>query len=141
MRKYESLARKREQDIQKAAEKASKQAAKDNSGPGRVRPVYLSTLHPPHLQSSTHLRTSRDRNSGTNGGSSYGYGYGGCGYGHGYCNISSITPSRIDEMSRLSWSFKKSLKHLGPQVPSTSVDEVSMKSRLQSLWDQYLEDD
>ena len=42
---YESLARKREHDIQKAA--------KDNSGKvDKNRPVDLSTLDPPHLQTS-----------------------------------------------------------------------------------------
>ncbi|KAF8804298.1 hypothetical protein BYT27DRAFT_7107670, partial [Phlegmacium glaucopus] len=88
MRKYESLARKREHDIQKAAEKAAKQAAKNNSGKvDRKQPAYLSTLHSPHLQTSPHpqnsphLRTSRDQNSGTNARSAYGYGYG---YGYGY---------------------------------------------------------
>lgn len=82
-RKYESLARKREHDMQKAAEKAAKQAAKDNSGKvDRKRPVYLSTLDPPHLQTSPRNRNSRDQNS--NERSLYGYGYGGYGYGFGY---------------------------------------------------------
>ena len=82
MRKYESLARKREHDIQKAAEKAAKRAAKDNSGKvDKRRPVYLSTLDPPHLQTSPQIRTSRDQ---TNARSPYGYGYGGYGYGYGY---------------------------------------------------------
>ena len=86
MRKYESLARKREQDIQKAAEKAAKQAAKDNSGKvDKKRPVYLSTLDPPHLQTSPQNRTSRDQNLVTNARSPYGYGYGGYGgYGYGF---------------------------------------------------------
>ena len=80
MRKYESLARKREHDIKKAAVKAEKQAAKDNSGKvDRNRPVYLSTLQPPHLQ------TFRDHNPGArNARSPYGYGYEGYGYGYGY---------------------------------------------------------
>ena len=82
MRKYESLTRKREQDIQKAAEKAAKQAAKDNGGEvDKKRPVYLSTLDPPHLQTSSQIRTSRNQNLGTNSRSPYGYGNGGYGYG------------------------------------------------------------
>ena len=89
MRKYESLARKREQDIQKTAEKAAKQAAKVESGKiDRKCPVYLSTLQPPHLQTSpNHKRTSRDLDliSGTNARRSYDrYEYGGYGYGYGY---------------------------------------------------------
>jgi hypothetical protein len=75
MRKYESLARKRDQDIQKAAKKAAKQAAKDNSGKvDKNRPVYLSTLEPPHLLTSPKIRTSRDQNLGTNARSPYRYG-------------------------------------------------------------------
>ena len=85
MRKYESLARKKEQDIQKAAEKAAKQAAKDSKGKvDKSRPVYLSTLNPPHLQTSADIQTARDRNFGRNARSPYGYGYGGYGYGYGY---------------------------------------------------------
>ena len=69
--------------MQKAAEKAAKQAAKNNSGKvDRKQPKYLSTLHPPHLQPSPH---SRDQIPGTNATRSlYGYGYGGYGYGYGY---------------------------------------------------------
>lgn len=85
MRKYESLARKKEHDMQKAAEKAAKQAAKDNSGKvDKKRPVYLSTLDPPHLQTSPQIRASRDQNLGPNARSPYGYGYGGYGYGYGF---------------------------------------------------------
>ena len=74
MRKYESLARKREHDIQKAAEKAAKQAAKDNSGKvGKKGPVYLSTLDPPHLQSSFQIQSSRDQSLETKARSPYGY--------------------------------------------------------------------
>jgi hypothetical protein len=77
MRKYENLAEKREQDMQKTAEKAVKQAAKDNSGEvDRKRPVYLSTLHPPHLQTSPHIRTTRDQIFGINSSYEYGRGYG-----------------------------------------------------------------
>ena len=85
MRKYENLARKREQDIQKAADKAAKQAAKDNSGKvDKRRPVYLSTLQPPHLQTASQIQASRDQYRGSNVRSPYGYGYGGYGYGYGY---------------------------------------------------------
>ena len=71
MRKYENLARKKEQDIQKAAEKAAKQAAKESSGKvDKKRPVYLSTLNPPHLQTVDDIR---DRKFGTNVRSPYGY--------------------------------------------------------------------
>ena len=74
MRKYESLARKREHDIQKAAEKAAKQAAKDNSGKvGKKGPVYLSVLDPPHLQSSFQIQTSRDQSLETKARSAYEY--------------------------------------------------------------------
>ena len=59
LREYESLARKREHDVQKAAEKAEKQAAKDNRG--KVDKNYLSTLDPPHLQTSFQIRTSRNQ--------------------------------------------------------------------------------
>ena len=79
MRKYENLPRKREQDTQKAAEKAEKQleAAKDNHGKVDIkRPAYLSTVQPPHLQTSSQIRASRDRNRGSNARSPYGYGYG-----------------------------------------------------------------
>ena len=77
MRKYESLARKREHDIQKAAEKAVKQTAIDNSGKvDKNRPIYFSTLDPPHLQTFPQIRTSRDQNFGSNARSPYGYGYG-----------------------------------------------------------------
>ena len=72
--KYESLARIREYDIQKAAEKAAKQAAKDNSGKvGKKGPVYLSTLDPPHLQSSFQIQSSRDQSLETKARSPYGY--------------------------------------------------------------------
>jgi hypothetical protein len=85
MRKYENLARKRDHDMQKTAAKAVKQAAKDNSGKvDRKRPVYLSTLHPPHLQTSPRIRTSREQIFGINATRSpYGYD-GGYGYGYGY---------------------------------------------------------
>ena len=70
MRKYESLARKKEQDLQKAAEKAAKQTVKDSSGKvDKKQPVYLSTLNPPHLQTFDDIR---DRNL-TNARSPYGY--------------------------------------------------------------------
>ena len=76
MHKYESLGRKKEHDIQKAAEKAAKQAAKDSRGKvNKSRPVYLSTLNPPHLQTSADIRTALDRNFGANARSPYGYGY------------------------------------------------------------------
>ena len=71
MRKYGSLARKREHDIQKSAEKAAKQAAKDNSD--KNGPVYLSTLDPPHLQTSFQIQTSRDQSLKTKALSPYGY--------------------------------------------------------------------
>ena len=87
MRKYESLARKKERGMQKAADKAVKQAAKDNSGKvDKKQPVYLSTLQPPHLPTSPtgNIRNSRDQDFGPNARSPYGYGYGYGGYGYGY---------------------------------------------------------
>ena len=76
MHKYESLGRKKEHDIQKAVEKAAKQAAKDSKGKvDKSRPVYLSTLNPPHLQTSADIRTSRYRNFGTNMTLPYEYGF------------------------------------------------------------------
>ena len=74
LRKYESLARKREHDIQKAAEKAAKQAARDNSGKvDKNVPVYLSTLDPPHLQTSFQIQTSRGQSLEKKARSPYGY--------------------------------------------------------------------
>ena len=74
MGKYENLARIREYDIQKAAEKAAKQAAKDNSGKvDKNVPGYLSTLDPPHLQTSFQIQTSRGQSLKKKARSPYGY--------------------------------------------------------------------
>ena len=70
MRKYESLARKREHDVERAAEKVEKKTAKDNSGKVDKNGP---TLDPPHLQTSFQIRASRDQTLETKARSPYGY--------------------------------------------------------------------